>query len=282
MADDRKGGIVILIGMMFVLGTGAVALRLLLSSSGSSSPPPPRATVFDDTRSSAELQGRMEGREMAAAERRKSSLDQAPRLKAKAGTDARRDRMDRLLAKMQARIDKARKSLPGGRNWSIVKKAEQVYFKNKNGGRYKKATGIKKWKNDFLSYPDLKKINDDYYNKDGSAINFIRRTLGSPNFGRVVKKNINKPDVHSFLMSMMGSPSVTKASKTMTKEYGLGPALDRLRIPGIGSMGQLKKGGKEFQKGKAMTVENTFEMLGMDKDLLDPNKLIQKGTKKQP
>jgi len=55
--------------------------------------------------------------------------------------------------------------------------------------------------------------------------------------------------------------------------------MDRLEIPGIGSMGKLKKDGKEFQKGKAMTTENTFDMLGLD--MLDPNKLIQKGMPKK-
>lgn len=282
MGDDKAGRLAALGGLLFFTFTGVVGLLILLMPGRKAPPAAPSAdfpggsapSVFGDTRSSARLQAEMAGRGMSELERA-SSID---KLKGMGEIDARLKSAEERLAAARARLARSSR---GGSTWSLVKRAENLYFSFKKSERFKNSKALARWKSDFLSYPDLKEINGDYYNKDGSTIGFLTKTLRSPNFGKVVAKNINQPDIREFLNRMAGDADVMKAAKVLTADYGLQAAMDELKLPGLGSIGQMKKAGEEFKSGKReVGGKAAMEMMGLDADMLDPDKAVQKALQK--
>jgi hypothetical protein len=282
MVDKGSNRLLVLGGLLFMVFSGVIGVLVILAPSPSvvskaePTEPAPISSVFGDSRSSAQLQAEISGQLLRGNERG-SGID---KLQSGQAVDSRLKAAEERLARARARLAKAEK---GGSTWSVVKKAENLYFKYKNSEQFKNSPGIRKWKREFLSYPDLAKINDDYYNKDGSTINFIRNSLASPNFGKVVSANINRPDVRSFFNSMAGNPGVMRAAKVMMNEHGLKAAIEKLSLPGIGSIGRMRKAGEEFRSGKKeITGENAMELMGMDPSMLDPDKAVQKALKSAP
>lgn len=269
--------------MLFVVFSGVLAALFVFGPRPGSAPSSSQAessSVFDDTRSSAELQSRIAAQQAAGWDRG-SALDSPGKRRAamSAEIEARLREVELRLARTRAQLARGRR---GGSTWSIVKKAEDAYFRLKNSKRFKDSKALKEFRKEFLSYPDLQKLNKDYYEKDGSTIKFIRDTLKSPNFGQVVKKHINQPDVHAFFTSMAGSADVMQAAKVMTKEYGLRAAIDKLTLPGLGSMGQLKKSGEQMKKSGGASADKAAEMLGIDPDMLDMGAVMRKAQGNAP
>ncbi|MBI5630939.1 MAG: hypothetical protein HY921_08655 [Elusimicrobia bacterium] len=56
---------------------------------------------------------------------------------------------------------------------------------------------IAQYGRDWMSHPDLKKLNDDYM-KDHDPVKFMRGLASSRNFGAMVKKYATKPEVQAF------------------------------------------------------------------------------------
>jgi len=68
-----------------------------------------------------------------------------------------------------------------------VSRAVKFYYALKKDPRFKGNTAIQEWKTEFLSYPDLKAVNDRYA-KDGDPVRFMVGMLRSPNFKSMVAK----------------------------------------------------------------------------------------------
>ncbi len=72
----------------------------------------------------------------------------------------------------------------------------------KNWG--KKSPTLKQYAKDWMSYPDLKKLNDDYmHNHDPIA--FARGLAGSSSFPTLVKKYAGTPDMQQFVHAAMSA-----------------------------------------------------------------------------
>jgi hypothetical protein len=77
---------------------------------------------------------------------------------------------------------------------------------------------IKQYGRDWMSYPDLRKLNDDYM-RDHDPVKFLRGLATSRNFGTMVKKYAAEPTVYSFV----------KEAIRATPADLVGAALDYLR-----------------------------------------------------
>ncbi len=65
---------------------------------------------------------------------------------------------------------------------------------------------------DWMSYPDLKKLNDDYF-RDHDAAKFLRGLAASPNFPKLVRKYATAPEIQGFVKdAMRQAPSALMAS----------------------------------------------------------------------
>jgi hypothetical protein len=67
---------------------------------------------------------------------------------------------------------------------------------------------------DWMSYPDLKKLNDDYM-RDRDPIKFMKGVAGSRNFYNLVKKYAAAPPIQSFVQEALAKAPGDAVSSTM-------------------------------------------------------------------
>ena len=86
----------------------------------------------------------------------------------------------------------------------------------------KRFPSIAQYGRDWMSYPDLKKLNDKYMN-DHNPIKFLRGLAQSKNFGRLVAKYAADPAIQSFVKENMSQAprAVTTSAMGVLKEDGL-------------------------------------------------------------
>lgn len=97
-------------------------------------------------------------------------------------------------------------------------RAVDAFFDLKRQPRFKNSKVIQGWKRDFLSYPDLKKVNDDY-RKDKDPLKFMMSMVRSPNFQKMAAEYLVKQDMRDFIKEMTGSKAVKESAGTfMTDE----------------------------------------------------------------
>lgn len=58
---------------------------------------------------------------------------------------------------------------------------------------------VRQYGRDWMSYPDLKKLNDDYF-RDRDPVKFMRGLAKSENFGKLVKKYSTDPAIRSVVI----------------------------------------------------------------------------------
>ncbi len=81
-------------------------------------------------------------------------------------------------------------------NESALKAEEQVRaLGRKYSDRY---PVIRQYGEDWISYPDLKKLRDDFW-RDKNPAQFMRGLAASENFPKLAKKYIASPEIHAFI-----------------------------------------------------------------------------------
>jgi hypothetical protein len=161
-------------------------------------------------------------------------------------------------------------------NAEALKKAEKTLLEiaRKNEGRIqalavayaKKYPVVREYAKEWMSHPDLKKLNDDY-NKDHDPIKFIRGLAKSPSFGPMVKKYGTQAPLQQFVMEVYTkAPSdageaaqqimaheekgVTRVVNNVTTALGLGPLLGSNLDEKLEKKGALDKAS---QTGSSLT-----------------------------
>jgi hypothetical protein len=272
--DENEGGgsrfaALALIGVMAT--TALVAAWILLSPEAkNAAPSPDRTSVFEDARVSERLKEKLHGVQDTRRER-ESTLETPPALATAEPEPAGEARPPETRAPAS--------SERGGSTWKIMKKAENYFFGLKKSKRFKRSKGIKAFRKDFLADSELAEINRRYYKEHRNAVRFVVETVKSASFRRVAKKHIVNADVSAFVNSMMGSNSVVRAARAVSKEFSLKPYIDALPIPGLGSLGGIKAKGKGLQAPPS--ERKTMEMMNLDPDALDVNKLLEKSKRKR-
>lgn len=122
---------------------------------------------------------------------------------------------------------------------AVVTKALRVYYGLKKSPRFRGSRAIAEWQKEFLSYPDLKAINDEYQ-KDRDPLRFLAHMARSPNFQGMALKYLSHPDLRQFLAAMAGSEEVGGAAGVFLKE----PAI-LSSVKGLGLLGGAGAGGPD-------------------------------------
>lgn len=78
----------------------------------------------------------------------------------------------------------------------------------------KKYPLIANYGRDWMSYPDLKKLNDDYM-RDRDPVKFMKGVARSKNFGKMVKKYASAPPIQSFVEEALGKAPPQALSASM-------------------------------------------------------------------
>ncbi len=268
--DNEPGGRIVALLVLGVMGTSALGAAWFILSPNKQIFPHGHSpeSIFTESRSSDQLRDRLYNKQDSRQER-DSTLLAPPAIP----EDGETGKKDKAPPPKRAPSTSER----GGSTWKIMKKAENYFFAAKKSKRFKKAKGIQAFRKDFLADPELAAINERYYKKHRNAVRFMVETIKSPAFRKVAKKHITNGDISSFVNKMMGSGSVVKAAKVVSKEFNLKPYIDALPIPGLGSLGSITgkaKGLKSVPNDKA-----TMEMMNLDPDMLNVEKMVEKAKK---
>lgn len=132
-----------------------------------------------------------------------------------------------------------------------LKKAEQtlIDIARKNEKRVqaladayaKKYPVVRQYAEEWMKYPDLKKLNDDY-GREHDPVKFVRGLAKSPNFPKLMKKYASQAPLQQFVMEVytkapsdasqaaseivaQDSKAVLKLVNSVTNALGLGPLL---------------------------------------------------------
>lgn len=98
-----------------------------------------------------------------------------------------------------------------------VARAVRFYYALKKDPRFKDNKAIQEWKADFLSYPDLRAVNERYA-KDGNPVRFMVGMLRSPNFKGMITKYFARAEIQDFVGAMTSSPDVMSSAPIFMKE----------------------------------------------------------------
>lgn len=104
-----------------------------------------------------------------------------------------------------------------------VEKAARVYFRLKKSPQFKNSPTIRAWKKDFLSFADLRSI-DEQFNRDHDAVRFLVGVGRSPNFPLLLQKHLAAADIQTFMREIRMRPELVGASQELLKEFNLGTA----------------------------------------------------------
>lgn len=98
---------------------------------------------------------------------------------------------------------------------------------------------IRQYGKEWMSYPDLKKLNDDYM-RDRDPIRFVKGLSGSDNFRAMMRKYIAQPAVQAFLREAVVS-APPEATIAATEYLRNDPQAGEL-LSGIAGVAQAKPG----------------------------------------
>jgi len=81
---------------------------------------------------------------------------------------------------------------------------------------------IRQYGRDWMSHPDLKKLNDDYM-RDHDPVKFLRGLSASQNFGALLKKYAKHPEIEQFAQDAMkrASPQFLSAGMSYLSSDGI-------------------------------------------------------------
>ena len=271
--DEGTGGRVLALLFLAAIGTTALGAAWILIGPGKQAPSmetETRESIFAESRSSDQLRNKLYNIQDSRQERDSTLLD-PPAIPDKESAPGE----EKASAPKRAPSNAER----GGSTWKLMKKAENYFFKMKKSKRFKKAKGLQAFRKDFLADPNLAAINDRYYKGHKNAVRFTVEAIKSPAFRKVMKKHMGNADISSFVNQMMGSSSVMRAAKVVSSEFSLKPYMDALPIPGLGSLGSIA--GKAKGLKNVPNAKNTMEMMNLDPDLLQVDKIVEKAIKKK-
>jgi len=120
----------------------------------------------------------------------------------------------------------------------LLSQAAGAFISLERSPRFRSSPVLRQWDRDFLSYPDLRAINNKYW-KDRDALSFVVSTLRSPNFGRLVKSHAQSQDVQRFVLALIQAPSVVASVRFLGQDKSVLSAMQRLTIPGLPPLGAL-------------------------------------------
>ncbi|MBI3299417.1 MAG: hypothetical protein HYZ75_14715 [Elusimicrobia bacterium] len=112
---------------------------------------------------------------------------------------------------------------------TVTEKAVSYYYQLKRNPRFKNSRAIQGWKKDFLSYPDLKALNDGW-KKNRDPIRFLVGMVKSPNFRTMTGKYLSHPDLQAFVKEMAGSPSVIASAPAFLADKNIKGAVGGLNL----------------------------------------------------
>jgi len=110
-----------------------------------------------------------------------------------------------------------------------VRKAVLFFFDLKKDPRFKDSPAIADWKREFLSYPDLRAV-DEGFKKDGDALKFMVQMVRSPNFQSMVQRHLLKPEIQTFVNEMAKSSLVADSAKTFLEDSSISSAVQSLGL----------------------------------------------------
>ncbi|MBI5239772.1 MAG: hypothetical protein HY926_04810 [Elusimicrobia bacterium] len=152
----------------------------------------------------------------------------------------------------------------------------------------KRYPSIAQYGRDWMSYPDLKKLNDDYA-RDRDPIAFLRGVAGSKNFAKLMVKYARDPALQSFVKEAVAKApgDVTSSAMSLLKEdavikkavinvadaLGLPPALTA-GVLGGGKVDEQQVMGQVLQgSGLQGAMQDPNVQKAMQEKGVDPNKL---------
>ncbi|MFH1725026.1 MAG: hypothetical protein ABII00_10450 [Elusimicrobiota bacterium] len=110
-----------------------------------------------------------------------------------------------------------------------ISEAVRFFQKLKRSPRFKNSKVIKEYKRDFHSYPDLHAVNERY-KKDQDAIRLIAGTVTSPNFPKLVKKYLGRPDIQDFIKEALAAPAVLRSAGIFMENADVSAAAQDLGV----------------------------------------------------
>ncbi len=129
--------------------------------------------------------------------------------------------------------------------------AVNYFFQLKNSERFKNSKVVQAWKRDFLSYPDLKKLNDDW-RKNHDPLSFMVGMVKSPNFQTMAGKYLGTPDMQAFVKNMATAPAVINSAGTFMADDSIKGAVGTLKLgPGGAAAPAMKDSSAQMGRLKA-------------------------------
>jgi hypothetical protein len=118
----------------------------------------------------------------------------------------------------------------------------------------RKSIALQRYGKEWMSYPDLKKLNDDYM-RDRDPVAFMRGLAQSKNFGTMIKRYAGEPQIQQFAkdgMKQAPRDLFNGAMDLMSKESVIKSMVDNvLQALGL-PPGLLGGGGGQVDSGKIM------------------------------
>ena len=121
----------------------------------------------------------------------------------------------------------------------LVRATKRYFYGLKKSSRFANSKVIRQWEREFLSHGDLRAVDAAYQN-DRNAVRFVIGMARSPSFAKMLNKHLAQPDIQAFMMQMATSQTVIASAGIFTKDAEVEKVVDRLEIPGIGSVGKLR------------------------------------------
>lgn len=116
-----------------------------------------------------------------------------------------------------------------------MEKAVDAFFDLKNQPRFKNSKVVQAWKKDFLGYPDLKALNDEW-RKEHDPLKFMMGMVRSPNFQKMAASYLVKDDMRNFIKEMAGSKAVKESASTFMTDQSVATAVKAFGLIGSAPM----------------------------------------------
>ncbi|MDX6771121.1 MAG: hypothetical protein SF051_16445 [Elusimicrobiota bacterium] len=95
--------------------------------------------------------------------------------------------------------NKARKQQEAGQSFQQLAKKHEKKVRSYFMKATAKYPSVRQYGRDWMSYPDLKKLNDDYF-RDRDPVKFMKGVAKSENFGKLVKKYSTDPAIRAVVI----------------------------------------------------------------------------------
>ena len=128
-----------------------------------------------------------------------------------------------------------------------MEKAVDAFFDLKNQPRFKNSKVVQAWKKEFLGYPDLKALNDQW-RKEHDPLKFMMGMVRSPNFSKMAASYLVKEDMRTFIKEMAGSKAVKDSASTFMTDQSVATAVNAFGLMGSAPM---KDSSAQMQQLKA-------------------------------